>query len=319
MPVFKEECWLLNRSPGAGPPRLLAVVSPRAHQLRQERARLQAALTRGRRTFVFAGSADPFARPVLRLRRRDRSACAARSSRAWWAPSPAPPTRHRCWRPPGTSARTAWATPSHLREGVKFQDGTTSTRTRSATTSTAGTTCRRRTDRRPRTTTPRSSVGSRPVTAPTGRLRLLHGRHATTATIKLKKPFAGFISALSLPAFAMQSPTALKKYQDDGADDPRTTDYSTAHPVGTGPFEFDSLGARQAVTLNANPDYWGEKPRSTRSSSSRSTTRTRADGAGERRDRRLRPGRRRPTSSRLEDDGYQIVNRDRRSTCSTSA
>jgi peptide/nickel transport system substrate-binding protein len=42
-------------------------------------------------------------------------------------------------------------------------------------------------------------------------------------TIALKRPFASFIPAMTLPPFAMQSPTALKKYQDDGAKDPRTT------------------------------------------------------------------------------------------------
>jgi peptide/nickel transport system substrate-binding protein len=79
-----------------------------------------------------------------------------------------------------------------------------------------------------------------------------------TATVKLQKPFAGFISALSLPALAMQSPTALKKYQDDGADNPRTTEYSTAHPVGTGPFELESWERGKQVTLKAYDDYWGE-------------------------------------------------------------
>ncbi len=79
-----------------------------------------------------------------------------------------------------------------------------------------------------------------------------------TATIKLKKPFAGFISALSLPALSMQSPTALEEYQDDAATNPRTTEYSTAHPTGTGPFEFESFERGKQVTLDAYDDYWGE-------------------------------------------------------------
>ena len=81
----------------------------------------------------------------------------------------------------------------------------------------------------------------------------------STVKVELNSPFAAFVSAMSLPAFSMQSPTALKKYQDDGADDPTTTDYSTAHPTGTGPFEFDSWKRGDRVTLKANPDYWGEK------------------------------------------------------------
>jgi peptide/nickel transport system substrate-binding protein len=32
------------------------------------------------------------------------------------------------------------------------------------------------------------------------------------------------------------------------------------HPVGTGPFMFDSYKARESFTLKANPDYWGGKP-----------------------------------------------------------
>jgi peptide/nickel transport system substrate-binding protein len=80
-----------------------------------------------------------------------------------------------------------------------------------------------------------------------------------TATIKLTKPFANFVSALSLPAFSMQSPTALEKYQDDAAENPTTTEYSTANPTGTGPFLLDSWNRGERVTLKANPDYWGEK------------------------------------------------------------
>ena len=79
-----------------------------------------------------------------------------------------------------------------------------------------------------------------------------------TATIKLKSPFAGFISALSLPAFSMQSPTALEKDQDDAAENPRQTTYSKGAPVGTGPFKFGSFKPGENVTLLRNDDYWGE-------------------------------------------------------------
>ena len=82
---------------------------------------------------------------------------------------------------------------------------------------------------------------------------------ADKVTVKLKAPFAGFVAAMSLPAFGMQSPTAQKKYQDDSASDPRTTSYSTAHPVGTGPFSLGSWERGKQLTLKANPDYWGKK------------------------------------------------------------
>ena len=80
-------------------------------------------------------------------------------------------------------------------------------------------------------------------------------------TIKLQEPFANFVAALSLPSFSMQSPTALKKYQDDTAQNPTTTEYSTAHPTGTGAFMLDSWDRGQQVSLVPNPEYWGEKPK----------------------------------------------------------
>ncbi|WP_246081902.1 ABC transporter substrate-binding protein [Nocardioides litoris] len=78
------------------------------------------------------------------------------------------------------------------------------------------------------------------------------------ATVNLKSPFAGFLSALSLPAFSMQSPTALQKDQDDAAENPRQTTYSAGAPVGTGPFTFESFTPGENVTLVRNDDYWGD-------------------------------------------------------------
>ena len=84
-----------------------------------------------------------------------------------------------------------------------------------------------------------------------------------TATVNLTRPFSGFIASLSLPAFAMQSPTALEEY---GADDvggseeaPEYSEYGEAHPTGTGPFVFESWSPGSEVVLQANPDYWGEQ------------------------------------------------------------
>jgi len=86
---------------------------------------------------------------------------------------------------------------------------------------------------------------------------------ASQAVVKLKKPFAGFVQAMTLPAFSMQSPTALKKYNADKTSgtetDPRFSEYATAHPTGTGPFLFSKWDRGQQVTLKKNPDYWGDK------------------------------------------------------------
>jgi peptide/nickel transport system substrate-binding protein len=79
-----------------------------------------------------------------------------------------------------------------------------------------------------------------------------------SVTIQLNSPFAGFIAALSLPALSMQSPTALQEYQDDAAANVNTTEYSTAQPTGTGPFQFESWERGNQITLSRYDDYWGE-------------------------------------------------------------
>lgn len=85
----------------------------------------------------------------------------------------------------------------------------------------------------------------------------------TEATVELNSPFAAFIQAMTLPAFSMQSPSALAQYNaDDTAgseDDPRFSAYATEHPTGTGPFTFESWERDQQVTLTRNEEYWGEK------------------------------------------------------------
>ncbi|GAT72123.1 peptide ABC transporter substrate-binding protein [Microbacterium sp. HM58-2] len=84
-----------------------------------------------------------------------------------------------------------------------------------------------------------------------------------SVTIELNKPFAGFIPSLSLPAFGMQSPSALQEFSADEvggtAEAPQLSEYATAHPTGTGPFQFEEWAPGEQVTLKAYPDYWGEK------------------------------------------------------------
>ncbi len=86
---------------------------------------------------------------------------------------------------------------------------------------------------------------------------------ATSATIKLKSPFAGFVQAMTLPAFSMQSPTAMKEHNADNTSgtesDVRFSAYATEHPTGTGPFKFAKWERGQAVTLVRNDEYWGDK------------------------------------------------------------
>lgn len=84
-----------------------------------------------------------------------------------------------------------------------------------------------------------------------------------TATIKLNAPFAGFVQAMTLSSFAMQSPTAIEKYDGNNTtgtvDDTRFSEYATAHPTGTGPFVFDSWARGEQVRLKRFDGYWGDK------------------------------------------------------------
>lgn len=83
-----------------------------------------------------------------------------------------------------------------------------------------------------------------------------------SVTIELNKPFAGFIASLSLPAFAMQSPSAMKEFGADevggSAEAPQLSEYAMGHPVGTGPYQFEEWAPGEQVTLKAYDGYWGE-------------------------------------------------------------
>ncbi len=82
-----------------------------------------------------------------------------------------------------------------------------------------------------------------------------------TVRIDLDRRFTGFIPALSMPGFAIASPTALKKMSADKPVDERQGSKISEfaqHPVGTGPYTFGSW-EDDKVTLDAYEDYWGEQ------------------------------------------------------------
>ena len=135
----------------------------------------------------------------------------------------------------------------------------------------------------------------------------------TEVTVKLSQPFAAFVQAMTLPAFSMQSPSAMEQYDANNTsgseDDPRFSAYATEHPTGTGPFKFEKWERDQAVTLAANPDYWGEKAKVTKViirtiSDSRARTQELEAGSIDGYDL-VAPG----DVQALKDKGFQIQNR----------
>ena len=87
-----------------------------------------------------------------------------------------------------------------------------------------------------------------------------------TVDVKLTRVTSKFPAILGLPAFYMQSPSALEKYnanqvtaQGEGF---VFSDYATKHPTGTGPFVLENYDeANKTVTLKRNDNYWGTKPK----------------------------------------------------------
>ena len=87
-----------------------------------------------------------------------------------------------------------------------------------------------------------------------------------TAIIHLRQPNSAFLPALVISSFAIQSPTAMKKYGANQGELRNGTFYPTgtyafSHPTGTGPFKFKQWVVGQKVEITRNNKYWGKKPR----------------------------------------------------------
>jgi peptide/nickel transport system substrate-binding protein len=90
---------------------------------------------------------------------------------------------------------------------------------------------------------------------------------ANKAVITLRRSNASFLGALSLPSFAIQSPTAMAK---NGANKGTLSKDGVFTPggnygvpggvaVGTGPFKLVSWKVGDKLELTRNDDYWGPK------------------------------------------------------------
>ncbi|NES16470.1 MULTISPECIES: ABC transporter substrate-binding protein [Micromonospora] len=85
-----------------------------------------------------------------------------------------------------------------------------------------------------------------------------------TAVVTMNQYKGAFPGAFALTALSIASPEALKKYDADtvkqNGDSFEYSAFANEHPVGTGPFKFAGWDkAKGEITLERNPDYWGEK------------------------------------------------------------
>jgi peptide/nickel transport system substrate-binding protein len=86
-----------------------------------------------------------------------------------------------------------------------------------------------------------------------------------TVELKLTKPSSAILGALSLSNFGIASPKALEEFgADEGEVDADgifhpTGTFGTEHPIGTGPFKFESWTRGDRLVLVRNDDYWGDK------------------------------------------------------------
>ncbi|WP_245580102.1 ABC transporter substrate-binding protein [Arthrobacter castelli] len=88
---------------------------------------------------------------------------------------------------------------------------------------------------------------------------VVQGEHKFT--LELNERYTGLLPALTMPAFGISSPAALKaghadvlNHQRDGH---RLSAYGL-HPVGTGPYTFESWSGDDVV-LKSYKDYWGDR------------------------------------------------------------
>lgn len=139
---------------------------------------------------------------------------------------------------------TVWT--FHLREGVKFQDGTTFD----------ASAVKFNFDRWRLKDDPyhkggdftyyESQFGGFP-----GVIRDVKALSPGVVEIDLTKPSAPLLANLAMPSFSISSPAAIQKEGED---------YSQ-HPVGTGPFELSEWVHDDHITLRAYAQYWGGKPK----------------------------------------------------------
>jgi peptide/nickel transport system substrate-binding protein len=88
-----------------------------------------------------------------------------------------------------------------------------------------------------------------------------------TVQLNLTRRSSSFLGALALTNFGMASPAALVKYKADaGSVDSNgvfhpTGTFGTQNPIGTGPYMLKTWQVGNKLEIDANPNYWGPKPK----------------------------------------------------------
>jgi peptide/nickel transport system substrate-binding protein len=86
---------------------------------------------------------------------------------------------------------------------------------------------------------------------------------ATTVVVTLSAPDVAFLSKLAYSVASIVSPTAYKSNVLSGTETGATVvaKYKTDTIVGTGPYKLVSYKEKQSLEFQANPTYWGTKPK----------------------------------------------------------
>ena len=88
----------------------------------------------------------------------------------------------------------------------------------------------------------------------------------TQVVITLDKPNVTFLSRLAYSVASIISPAAYKNNVLSGSEDEKTavTKYKSDTIVATGRYKLKAYKEKESLEFEANPDYWGDKPKTKR-------------------------------------------------------